>query len=62
MMDGLIKVATALPRVEVANVTFNTQDIENLIVKAEGKGVEILCFPELALTAYTCSASSNKSC
>ena len=53
-MDGLIKVATALPRVEVANVTFNTQDIENLIVKAEGKGVEILCFPELALTAYTC--------
>lgn len=51
MMDGLIKVATALPRVEVANVTFNTQDIENLIVKAEGKGVEILCFPELALTA-----------
>ena len=54
MMDGLIKVATALPRVEVANVTFNTQDIENLIVKAEGKGVEILCFPELALTAYTC--------
>ena len=54
MMDGLIKVATALPRVEVANVTFNTQGIENLIVKAEGKGVEILCFPELALTAYTC--------
>lgn len=54
MMDGFIKVATALPRVEVANVTFNTQDIENLIVKAEGKGVEILCFPELALTAYTC--------
>ena len=53
-MDGLINVATALPRVEVANVTFNTQDIENLIVKAEGKGVEILCFPELALTAYTC--------
>ena len=53
-MDGLIKVATALPRVEVANVTFNTQDIENLIVKAEGNGVEILCFPELALTAYTC--------
>ena len=53
-MDGLIKVATALPRVEVANVTFNTQDIENLIVKAEGKGAEILCFPELALTAYTC--------
>lgn len=54
MIDGLIKVAAALPRVEVADVAFNTQEIENLMVKAEGKGVEILCFPELSLTAYTC--------
>ena len=54
MIDGLIKVAAALPRVEVADVAFNTQEIESLMVKAEGKGVEILCFPELALTAYTC--------
>ena len=45
MIDGLIKVAAALPRVEVADVAFNTQEIESLMVKAEGKGVEILCFP-----------------
>lgn len=54
MTDGFIKVAAALPRVEVADVAFNTQEIENLMVMAEGKGVEILCFPELSLTAYTC--------
>lgn len=54
MTDGFIKVAAAIPHVNVADVAYNTQEIENLMVKADGKGVEILCFPELSLTAYTC--------
>lgn len=28
--------------------------MESLIAQAEGKGVEIICFPELSVTAYTC--------
>lgn len=54
MTDGFIRVATATPRVKVADVSFNTQEIENTMARAEGQGVEILCFPELSLTAYTC--------
>ncbi len=28
--------------------------LKSLIIQAEGKGVEIICFPELSITAYTC--------
>ncbi|MEG1581029.1 MAG: NAD(+) synthase [Bacteroidaceae bacterium] len=51
---GFVKVATAIPNVKVASCNYNTQRIENLIAQAEGKKVEIICFPELSLTAYTC--------
>ena len=54
MNYGFVKVATAIPKVKVANCNFNTQHIENLTIQAEGKGVEIICFPELSITAYTC--------
>ena len=54
MTDGFLKVAAAIPRVRVADIAYNTQEIESLVVRAEGQGVEILCFPELSLTAYTC--------
>lgn len=54
MIDGYIKVAAAIPQVKVADVNFNTTEIESLMARAEGMGVEILCLPELALTAYTC--------
>ena len=54
MNYGFIKVASAIPSVRVGDVKFNTLQIENLIVQAEGKGVEVLVFPELAITGYTC--------
>lgn len=54
MIDGFIKVAAAIPQVRVAATSFNTQEMESIIVRAEGLGVEILCFPELSITAYTC--------
>lgn len=54
MTDGMIKVAAAIPQVRVADVSFNTNEIENIMVRAEGLGVAVLCFPELSLTAYTC--------
>ncbi len=54
MKYGLIKVAAAIPGVRVADVEYNIQQIESLIAQAEGKGVEIIVFPELSLTGYTC--------
>ena len=54
MKHGFIKVAAAIPGVRVADVDYNVQQIESFIAQAEGKGVEIIVFPELSLTGYTC--------
>lgn len=54
MYNGFIKVAAAIPGVKVADCNFNLQQIEALMVKAEGLGVEVVCFPELCITGYTC--------
>ena len=54
MKYGLIKVAAAIPGIRVADVEYNVQQIESLIAKAEGQGTEVLVFPELCLTGYTC--------
>ena len=54
MKYGLIKVATAIPGVRVADVEYNVLQIESLIAQAEGKGVELIVFPELCITGYTC--------
>lgn len=53
-MHGFIKVAAAVPSVRVADCKFNTEQIEYLMSKAEGLGVEIIVFPELSITSYTC--------
>ena len=49
-----IRIAAITPRVKVADVAFNTNEIENAMARAEGQGVEILCCPEMSLTGYTC--------
>ena len=54
MNHGFVKVASAIPSVKVADCQYNVEQIESLIVQAEGHGVEIICLPELSLTAYTC--------
>ena len=50
----MIKVAAGIPGVRVADVTYNVQQIESLIAQAEGRGAEIIVFPELSLTGYSC--------
>ena len=55
MKDGFIKVAVTAPDSKVADCAYN---IEKMIEKAEelaGKGVRIAVFPELGISAYTCS-------
>lgn len=54
MNYGFVKVAAAVPRVKVADCKFNSERLEGLITIAEGKGVQILTFPEICITGYTC--------
>ena len=54
MNYGFVKVASAVPSLKVADCTYNIQQIESLIIQAEGKGVEIIVFPELSVSGYTC--------
>ncbi len=55
MSYGFIKVAAAVPQVKVGNCEWNAHQIESLIAQAEGRGVEIICFPEMCITGYTCA-------
>ncbi len=52
---GFIKVAAAVPSVKVADCIYNSEHILAQIKQAANKGVEIIAFPELAVTAYTCA-------
>ena len=54
MNFGFVKVAAAVPRVHVADCKFNAGQIEKEIIIADGKGVQIIVFPELCITGYTC--------
>ena len=55
MNYGYVKVAAAVPRVKVADCKFNAGQIEKEIIIADGKGVQIIAFPELCITGYTCA-------
>ena len=54
MKYGFVNVAAAVPVVKVADVDYNVQQIESLIAQAEGRAVEVIVFPELCITGYTC--------
>ena len=54
MNYGFVKVAAAVPRVKIADCNFNAKQLESLIAVADGKGVQIINFPEMCITAYTC--------
>ena len=43
-----------MPHVKVADCKFNVERIESQIAIAEGKGVQIIVFPEMSITGYTC--------
>ena len=53
MLD-FIRIACAVPAVKVADVKTNTRSICEMIAQADEKNVDVLVFPELALTGYTC--------
>ena len=54
MLD-YIRIGCAVPAVQVADTVTNTQNICDYISRADEKGCDIVVFPELAVTGYTCA-------
>lgn len=54
MKYGFITVASAVPTVSVADCFSNLENMKQQIAVAEDKGVEIMVFPELSITGYSC--------
>ncbi len=50
---GLLRIGAALPMLRVADVDFNTGTIIDAMRKATNKGIQVLTFPEMAITGYT---------
>jgi NAD+ synthase (glutamine-hydrolysing) len=50
----LIRVCAAIPKVKVANVDYNVEQIIKLVDKAYKQDVDVIVFPELCVTGYTC--------
>lgn len=51
---GFVRAAAAVPRLKVADCGFNAAEIIEMIKEAESGGAQIVVFPELSLTAYSC--------
>jgi len=54
MEYGFITVAAAIPSVRVADCEYNAEQIASLISKADEQGAEVVVFPELCVTGYSC--------
>lgn len=51
---GYVRVAAAVPQLQLANCMQNATEIKKQIHEALQEGVQVICFPELSLTGYTC--------
>ena len=54
MNYGFIKTATAIPDCKVADCLYNSGQIIELLQEADRQEIEIIVFPELCITGYTC--------
>lgn len=54
-MFDYYRVACAVPDVEVADVDFNVSQMLKMIDSAKKENVDLLVFPELGITGYTCA-------
>lgn len=52
---GFLRVAAGIPRVKVADISHNVQEICKLVDKASKDNVSLIVFPELSVTGYTCA-------
>ena len=51
---GFVKCAIATCNSELSNPVNATQKIKDLVITAESRGVQVIVFPELSMTGYTC--------
>lgn len=54
MKYGYLRAAAVSPAVKVADPAYNAARICEAIEEADGRGTELLVFPELSLSGYTC--------
>ncbi|MDD3079994.1 MAG: NAD(+) synthase [Paludibacter sp.] len=55
MNKGFVRVAAAVPDLKVADCSYNILKINELLQQAENDKVQVICFPELSITGYTCA-------
>ena len=51
---GFLRVAAASPVVRVADCSFNAEKHIEILERAESEGCDLVVFPEMSLTGYTC--------
>ena len=55
MRDGFVKAAAVTPEIVVADCEFNGKSICEKIDEVVKENVEMVVFPELCVTGYTCT-------
>lgn len=53
-MHGFYRIATCVPQLKVADVSYNVEQMKELIRSPQAKDAAAVLFPELAVTAYSC--------
>ena len=56
---GFLRVGAVVPEIKVANVTNNIEEIIKQIKQVDKEGIQLVAFPELSLTGYTCADLFN---
>ncbi|HBY19884.1 MAG: NAD(+) synthase [Clostridiales bacterium GWE2_32_10] len=54
-MRGFVRIGAAVPKLRVADVSYNIEQIIELAKEADEKDVAMVVFPELCITGYTCA-------
>ena len=57
---GFVRVCAATPEIRVADVDFNVKNILSAAKEAAEKGAQVIVFPELCITGYTCGDLFNQ--
>src|ERR1035437_2653050 len=55
MNNGFVRVAAAIPELRVADCAFNVAAMADLVRQGEVEKAQVICFPELSITGYTCA-------
>ena len=51
---GYVRVGAAVNKLKIADIHYNVDEMKKILDKAIEQGIEIITFPELSLTGYTC--------